>query len=128
MAVAAPAWAQESIRDNSFLMEEGYNQEAGVVQHIHLAEFIGDGSVECTFTQEWPMKGEKNQFSYTFLYSHTMTDGFRFGDSQLIYRFGLLQSEKLSIAPRLTFQLPNAKTDNSRGAIFNLPLSLMTYE
>ena len=56
----------EPIADNSFLIEEAYNQEAGVVQHINT--FVrpdGGGAWAYSFTQEWPLRGMRNQLSYT---------------------------------------------------------------
>src|SRR3990172_7707853 len=32
------------IRDNSFLIEEAYNQEPGVIQHIQAFQYMKDGS------------------------------------------------------------------------------------
>src|SRR6185437_17086500 len=66
-----PLAAQESgepapIADNSFLIEEAYNQEAGVVQHIStFARPDGGGAWAYAFTQEWPFRGMKRQLSYT---------------------------------------------------------------
>src|ERR1044072_3548770 len=59
-AAAAP------IKDNSFLIEEDYNQEAGVVQHIStFARPSSGGGWAFSFTQEWPVRSMKHQFSYT---------------------------------------------------------------
>src|SRR4030095_9083925 len=58
----------KGIQDNSFLIEEAYHQEPGVVQHILKIpiNFI-NGSREITpsFTQEWPIFTQTHQFSYT---------------------------------------------------------------
>ena len=58
----------KGIQDNSFFVEEAYNQEPGVVQHILNVpiNFI-NGSREITpsFTQEWPVFSQTHQFSYT---------------------------------------------------------------
>ena len=48
----------------SFLLEEAYNQEAGVVQHIQALR-REQRSWFYTFTQEWPLGGQDHQFSYT---------------------------------------------------------------
>src|SRR5947207_12032333 len=65
----------EGIMDNSFLIEEAYNQEAGVVQHIFngLYSFnrftgVGEKRADLSFTQEWPVYGQTHQFSYTIPY------------------------------------------------------------
>ena len=69
LALAAPlaAFAAEGpIQDNSFLVEEAYNQEDGVVQHINTFQrFRQSGDRVYTFTQEWPVGGLKHQLSYT---------------------------------------------------------------
>ena len=56
---AQDAPGEAPISDNSFLIEEAYNQEPGVVQHISnfsradLAARLGP----IPFTQEWPFPG-----------------------------------------------------------------------
>ena len=40
------------IQDNSFLIEEAYNQEPGVVQHINTFQRLRGGPWVATFTQE----------------------------------------------------------------------------
>lgn len=66
----------EGIQDNSFLVEEAYNQEAGVVQHIlNISPDVGrnnnPGEREwaLNFTQEWPVFSQTHQFSYTVPYT-----------------------------------------------------------
>ena len=52
------------IKDNSFLIEEAYNQEEGVVQHI--SNWMRDRATNdwiYTFTQEWPIGSQTHQFS-----------------------------------------------------------------
>src|SRR5205823_11660166 len=64
--------APPSISDNSFLMEEAYNQEPGVVQHISAFQlFRGADSWAYSFTQEWPLFGRTHQLSYTRSEEHT---------------------------------------------------------
>src|SRR5213592_1228277 len=56
----------QGIADNSFLMEEAYNQEAGVVQHISAWQrSLRSAAWAYTFTQEWPVGTQTHQFSYT---------------------------------------------------------------
>jgi len=46
------------IQDNSFLVEEAYNQEPGVIQHIStFARGAGSAGWQYTFTEEWPIQG-----------------------------------------------------------------------
>ena len=58
------------IQDNSFLIEEAYNQEPGVVQHISSLRGQG-GELFFNFTQEWPVLSQRHQFSYTVPYAWT---------------------------------------------------------
>src|SRR3954465_12843370 len=52
------------IQDNSFLIEEAYNQERGVVQHINTFwRTAGSGDWAYTFTQEGPVPDVKHQVS-----------------------------------------------------------------
>src|SRR5438552_14711836 len=47
-------------------MEEAYNQEPGVVQHISAFQlFRGADSWAYSFTEEWPLFGRTHQLSYT---------------------------------------------------------------
>ena len=53
------------IEDNSFLIEEAYNQEPGVIQHISGFQYMKDKTWLCTFTDEWPVSGQEHQLSVT---------------------------------------------------------------
>ncbi|MFZ4513715.1 MAG: hypothetical protein ACOYNX_08830, partial [Geothrix sp.] len=54
------------IQDNSFLIEEAYNQEVGVVQHINtFTRYQDSKDWVYTFTQEWPMGSQAHQLSFT---------------------------------------------------------------
>ncbi|HWH76104.1 MAG TPA: hypothetical protein VNT76_01990, partial [Candidatus Binatus sp.] len=58
LAAAAEERPIDVIEDNSFLIEEAYNQEAGVVQHIWNAIYTKSGRSHgwnFSFTQEWPV-------------------------------------------------------------------------
>src|SRR4029453_10635269 len=71
----------KGIQDNSFFVEEAYNQEPGVVQHIiNVPAFFtsGDKEVSFIFTQEWPIFSQTHQFSYAIPYTFTESEnGFR---------------------------------------------------
>ena len=69
---AAPT-AAPGIQDNSFLVEEAYNQNFGVVQHISsFTRFFDSKDWNYTFTQEWPVPGdERHQLSYTLVAVHS---------------------------------------------------------
>jgi hypothetical protein len=58
----ADARPAKGIQDNSFLIEEAYNQEAGMVQHIANLR-RQDKSWFFAFTQEWPVLSQTHQLS-----------------------------------------------------------------
>ena len=115
-----PASAQgEHIADNSFLIEEAYNQEAGVVQHINtFAREEVSGSWEYGLTQEWPLGGMRHQVSYTVPVVRPNGFGTGLGDVLLHYRYQLLGNGEsaLHAAPRLSLVLPTGSEENERGA------------
>src|SRR3954463_459136 len=90
--LASPALAQEGtkgpprIEDNSFLIEEAYNQETGVVQHIGTFRRAPDASWVFTFTQEWPAPSQRHQLSYTVPVLSADGSGTGLGDLALNYR------------------------------------------
>jgi hypothetical protein len=115
----------DGIMDNSFLIEEAYNQDPGVIQHIFNAlygfeKFSGAGGrrLDFAFTQEWPAWGQAHQLSYTVPYSFIFdgsqrTDGV--GDVLLNYRYQAYLDEKslAAFAPRFSLILPTG--DDKRG-------------
>lgn len=122
------------IADNSFLMEEAFNQEAGVIQHINAFTRLWDSKTWAyTFTQEWPFPGhEKHQLSYTLSAVSPDPDaGAGFGDMILNYRYQVCGSaeKRFSFAPRLSMIVPTGNSDLGRGfgsvgAQTNLPFSV----
>ncbi len=120
-APAAPA-TSAPIADNSFLMEEAYNQESRVVQHINaLLRFNGEWAY--SFTQEWPVGSQRHQLSYTV----PVTTGL--GDVAINYRHQVAFNERWAFSPRLSVILPTgneAKGLGTGGTGFqtNLPLSV----
>ena len=77
----------EPIADNSFLIEEAYNQEPNVVQHISVfTRQARTGDWAYSFTQEWPVnRFPKNQFSYGL--TATSGDPGGLGDSWINWRY-----------------------------------------
>ena len=137
LAVSGPAAAQVGgeappIADNSFLIEEAYNQEAGVVQHIGtLARPDGGGSLAYSFTQEWPLGGRRKQASYTLPVVQADGHGTGLGDIALHFRYQLAGDggAGVHLAPRATLILPTGDERRDRGAggtgfQGNLPLSV----
>src|SRR5512146_229290 len=133
---AAPQAASEAapIQDNSFLIEEAYNQEFGVVQHINT--FSRDWNTHqwvYTFTQEWPVPGQKHQFSYTLSANNPGAPlGSGLGDLALNYRYQMIGSgdTRVAFAPRLSLLAPTGDARLGRGTggygvQTNLPLSVV---
>ncbi len=132
-----PAIAQDSpIQDNSFLIEESYNQEPAVVQEISLFSWSAiTHSWVYTFTNEWPINGIKHQFSYTVAAIHAGGfPGTGFGDTALNYRYQLVGSGKtrFAVSPRLSLLVPSGDPRNGQGLggtglQTNLPFSVVLH-
>jgi Putative MetA-pathway of phenol degradation len=130
-ATSVTAQDAAPIADNSFLVEEAYNQEAGVVQHISTFSRANGGEAwDYTFTQEWPLAGIRNQLSYTVPLAHADGSGTGLGDVALNYRYQLVGAEEgaIHVAPRASLLLPTGSEDDGRGAgalgfQTNLPVS-----
>lgn len=130
-----PDSKQPGIQDNSFLIEESYNQDWGVVQHINNWTRTREGDWAYTFTQEWPIHGIKHQLSYSLPLERLSSDAgrhFGVGDVALNYRYQLLGDgdARLAIAPRLTLLVDtgNERLGLGAGGIglqAQLPLSLV---
>jgi hypothetical protein len=124
------------IQDNSFLVEEAYNQERGVVQTIFTYQrAAGSAGYVSSVTQEWPAPGLRHQLSVTLplqgVRSGTgVAQGL--GDVALNYRLQLVGDggSAAAFSPRLTVLLPTGNADRNLGtggvgAQVNLPLSLV---
>lgn len=98
----------KKIQDNSFLLEEAYNQEPGVVQHIQSFQFMKGDTWAYTFTQEWPVPKETHQLSYTIpvLRLEGPEHNTGLGDVLLNYRYQAVLKEHVAVAPRFSLVLP----------------------
>ena len=109
-----------TIQDNSFLMEEAYNQEEGVVQHINTFQRMRGGAWVATFTQEYPVPRQAHQLSYTIPYERTGEAGVPagHGDVALNYRYQLAGSGETAFAcaPRVTLLLPTGNEKKGLGS------------
>jgi len=131
---ASASDAEGPIQDNSFLLEEAYNQEIGVIQHISFFSYFPESEDWVyTFTQEWPVPGDaRHQFSFTLPVIRPGGSGAGMGDLALNYRYQLLGSgaTKLAFSPRFSLLLPSGDSKSGRGfggVAFqaNLPASLV---
>ncbi|MBI3933761.1 MAG: transporter [Acidobacteria bacterium] len=115
-----PTVAEESpIQDNSFLIEEAYNQEPGVVQHISFFSYHPESEDWVyTFTQEWPAPGDaRHQLSYTIPLVRPEEFGAGAGDFALNYRYQLVGNgaARLAFSPRFSLLLPSGDASSGRG-------------
>ena len=126
---------QAPISDNSFIIEEAYNQESGVVQHVLTYRRDRDAGWLATFTQEWPLGGQLDQLSFTLpLQSSSGSPealGAALGDLAINYRRQVPWGADAPVwfAPRLSLVLPTGSVRKGTGAgglgvQFNLPLSV----
>jgi hypothetical protein len=130
----APASSPDSsrpweIEDNSFFVEEAFNQDPGVVQSFFGGVFLQSSGWATTFTQEWPVPGRAHQLSYTIpVNGLNGADGL--GDIALNYRYQLMEEGpgKPALSPRLTLLCPTGNESRGLGAgawglQMNLPAS-----
>jgi hypothetical protein len=112
---------EPKVEDNSFLMEEAYNQEFGVVQHIQsFTRNFETKDYVYSFTQEWPIDLDpRHQFSYTLQgvkASDLPNSGFGIGDTLLNYRFQLVDNARVAVTPRASLLIPSGDSAKGRGA------------
>ena len=107
----------EAIEDNSFLIEEAYNQEYRVVQHISTGYYRRDTKQFLyTFTQEWPLGGQAHQLSFTIPYLSMNSGIHGLGDIFINYRYQLWDDKHWAwVAPRISLILPTGSTVNGLG-------------
>ncbi len=147
----AVALAQEenmpNIRDNSFLVEEAYNQEAGVVQHIFNWVPAWERGPEAQrtfdflFAQEWPVFSQRHQISYVIPLRRIDgtpdqgigSDASGLGDIFLNYRLQVFYGDNpdfpLAWAPRFSLIFPSGDAEaglgnGKLGYQVNLPFSM----
>ena len=130
----------KGIQDNSFFIEEAYNQEAGVVQHILNGSYFltrrngpDDKELSFVFTQEWPVGSQTHQFSYTVPYGFLETGGLETSGIQDVlinYRLQMLTetAQRPAFAPRFSLIIPTGDEDEGFGSgtlgyQINLPVS-----
>lgn len=126
--------ATEAVKDNSFFIEEAYNQDPGVVQFIQgwqQSDLSKDWNY--TFTNEIPLGGQTHQFSYVIPVNKTIgadgNDQTGIGDVLLNYRYQLLNTEVVTMAPRISIITPTgdykkAQGNGAVGVQFNQSVSI----
>jgi hypothetical protein len=117
------------ILDNSFLVEEAFNQEAGIFQNIATGLRFG-GTWAAGFTQEWPIASQAHQLSYSLSWANN-PGGANFGDVLINYRYqALMEAAGVpAFSPRVSLVLPGGEAGrDSPGLQINLPFSKQTSE
>lgn len=124
--------AQENvISDNSFLIEEAYNQEPRVVQHISNLVYTKKTKTSAyILTQEWPLFSQTHQLSYSIPYAWLDGNAARgAGDIAIHYRYQLGGDNSwAALSPRVTVIFPTGNEKKGLGAgktayQLNLPVS-----
>jgi hypothetical protein len=120
LSSAQTAGYDRAVEDNSFYLEEAYNQEDGVVQHIFNATTFTTPRKDfiLTFTQEWPVFQQTHQFSFTVPFQSLDGNSIRgAGDIMLNYRYQLFSAEDwITMAPRLSLILPTGSKETGPGS------------
>jgi len=134
-AIASPRHARavdRPIQDNSFLIEEAYNQEPGVIQHINTFARARGGAWGYSFTEEWPVLGQTHQASVTFTAVGPEGVSAGVGDLALNYRLQAIGSgdTRVALSPRLTVLVPTGDSarglgSGGTGLQLNVPLSVV---
>ncbi len=133
LLLTGPSFAEEikKIQDNSFLLEEAYNQEDGVIQHIQVFQYLKKSKDwQYSFTQEWPAPKQAHQLSYTIPAAHLDgADTTGIGDVLLNYRYQAIMQDRVALSPRLSLILPTGDYKKGLGTDtvgyqINIPLSV----
>jgi DtxR family Mn-dependent transcriptional regulator len=134
--LASPAAAQSAagpnrpfeITDNSFLVEEAFNQEAGIFQNV-LTLRADENIWLSTFTQEWPLFTQRHQLSYTLSFG-SLGAGLALGDTAIHYRLQLTTEHGRwpAMSPRFSVLVATGNdekglTAGAAGYEVNLPIS-----
>jgi hypothetical protein len=139
LLLAAPLMAQEppatgrsrpwSILDNSFLVEEAFNQDAKTVQNIATMQRSGAGEWAAGFTQEWPLGGHRHQVSYTLPFAASAGRS-GIGDVAIHYRLQVSDetARHPAFSPRVSLIVPSGSVakgfgNGHPGWQVNLPVS-----
>jgi len=129
-------YGQPAIEDNSMLIEEAFNQEAGVIQHISNL-ILAQGNLMYAYTQEIPLANDKHQLSFTLAYNsfkRTSVEESRFkrqgfGDILINYRPLLMgKTDWALVIPRFTIVIPTGDArsgfgNGAWGGQFNLAVT-----
>lgn len=126
LASAFPAWAapeaEAPIQDNSVLIEEAYNQEEGVVQHINNFGWVhGTGEWAYSLTEEWPVFSQTHQLGATLPFQSSTEpspDVAGMGDLAVNYRYQLIGDgdARVAVSPRVSLVVPTGSVPQCLGS------------
>ena len=104
------------ILDNSFLVEEAFNQEPGIFQNIFGASITDGADWDFGFTQEWPLASQRHQFSYTVPVARVVGNS-GIGDVFINYRYQLSVEGpgRPAISPRVSIIIPTGSETDGIG-------------
>ncbi len=115
-------YGQPAFEDNSFLLEEAFNQPMGVIQHISslTTDKFHGGNWVYSFTQEIPLTDLTHQISYSLYYnvlnSADVNRKSGFGDLYVSYRpYVLGEKDWAMVIPRFTLIVPTGKAIDGQG-------------
>ena len=122
------------IKDNSLLVEEAFNQDAGVVQTFGSLQVDEGGTWTSTLTQEWPLFSHTHQISYTLAFADAGAGG-GIADTMVHYRLQVMEERRgrPAFAPRISLIAPTGDADAGRGLghagwQMNLPFSKQVHD
>jgi hypothetical protein len=108
------------IRDNSFLVEEAYNQDPRTVQHINtFSRDAGDWAY--ALTGEWAVRGQRHQLGATLSLARVTVDSTSasgLGDVAVNYRYQVagVDGGRVAAAPRVSLVVPTGNASRGLGA------------
>jgi hypothetical protein len=107
-----------AIEDNSYFIEEAYNQEPGVIQHISNLYYPTKAKdLLFSYTEEWPVVSQLHQLSVTLPYYSLNMGSNGIGDILLNYRYQFWNEEHWAwIAPRFSVILPTGNKSKGMGS------------
>lgn len=106
-----------AIEDNSFLLEEAFNQEWGVYQFIQKYQTAKRAKgYEYSFENEIPITDKTHQFSYEFAYGRPDSTGHgAISDVTLNWRIQPYNKDGVLLADRFGLIVPTGRVDKNAG-------------
>lgn len=117
-AAAAPVAAPSSvIEDNSFLLDEAYNQDPGVVQITQVFQILpSTGEWSHSPAIEFPIVTENHQITLQFPFSRPMGASLSLNDFALQYQYWLIHAKYFHLTPRIGAVFPTGNSTIGTGS------------